>query len=404
MKRVCLLCFLCFCVSGAVCRANREWKPGYLVTHANDTLRGMIDYRGQGNDWADCIYKSSLETQEQKYFPQEIKWILYDSGLSFKSVKLKNQKVDGCFFVRSLVEGARSLSYLEMEITGDSTYACYVLENKETGKVITLNNRKQGAGTFSMYRKQMATALSVFFDHHPVMEKELERFSFSHSYLVNLFVKYNDVVCNDRSCVVYAEPERVPRRFFLSVYGGTQLTGTIDEDSPFFMVYGIGSAKLEPVVGLTASMSLDKHSDRILLNLGLGISPSTIRMKPEYASFDYRSLHIQNTLSVDIRWLNAKFRPFIGLGLYQQFVADLKNNLPEEITLSDRTTIDFTESIPKYNAGIILSAGVDIKTARKGSIPIRLTKYSNIAAATSANDLYRHSYLQLTIGYTFQLK
>ena len=124
MKRVYLLCFLCFWISGVVCLANREWKPGYLVTHANDTLRGMIDYRGQGNDWADCIYKPSLEAQEQTYSPQEVQWIVYDSGLSFKSVKLKNQKVDGYFFVRSFVEGARSLSYLEMEITGDSTYAC----------------------------------------------------------------------------------------------------------------------------------------------------------------------------------------------------------------------------------------------------------------------------------------
>ncbi len=345
-----------------------------------------------------------MEAQEQNYSPGQIKWIVYDSGLSFKSLKLKNQKIDGSFFVRSLVEGARSLSYLEMEITSDSVYACYILENRETGKIITLNDRMRNADNFSKYRKQMATVLRAFFEYHPVMEKELEEFNPSHSYLVNLFVKYNNVVCQDQSCVAYAEPQRIPRRFFLSVYGGAQLTGAISEDSPFFMVYGLGSAKLEPVVGLTASMSLDKHSDRVLLNLGLGMSPSSIRMRPEYASFNYRSLHIQNTLSLDVRWLNAKFRPFIGLGLYQQFVVNLKNDLPEEITLSDLSTIDFTGSIPSYNAGVILSAGVDIQTAHKGSIPIRLTKYSDVAAATSKSDLYRYSYIELTIGYTFQLK
>lgn len=312
-----LVCVATCLVISADLFAGKEWKSGYLVTNSNDTLRGLIALRGNGNNWENCLYKMTPDASEQLFTPNEVRCFLYDSKLFYKSMDIHTGRVNRRMFVRSLVDGLCSLSNLEMQIDADSTYNLFLAQKEENGKVIVLPEIKK----FKLYAtntKRMKATLNVLFENHPFMQRDLDKLDLSINCLVRIFKKYNDVVCNDTNCVVYYEPKKVPRKFYFSVYGGPRITGTLAQGEPIDLLYKLNSKKMSYIVGAMGSMTLDKHANRSLLNVGLAFSPLSMSQDDRYA----RMLDL--SVGLDIR-INDKHSIPVRLSRYADLLGILSS-------------------------------------------------------------------------------
>lgn len=369
----------------------KEWKPGYLITHENDTLHGLIAYTGGGNEWEYCTFKSNSEAEEQAFLPKDIKSYTYDSGLCFKSMNVTVGKMKGLYFVRSLVDGVCSISNLNVEVTSDSVYTIYIIENKELDKSIRIPAED---AAFSIYRKRMKSVLKPFFNHHPLMMAEMKKSNLTIKELVPLFRKYNDLICARETCVTYEENKKNPPRFFISARLLFQYAGIPRFNHPKQSSNSVRLCDLKFNMGIEAvgSMTLLKHYDFLLLNAGLGFSPLSLYTNPvKSQSLRFKGIGITNTLSLEAHWFHKRISPFVEFGGFQTGAVS---------TGKTRELYRFK----KYYLGIMASIGVDIRIDGKHSIPIRLSLYEPIY-----NDKYDYSHIrpgryQLAIGYTFRIR
>lgn len=253
-------------------QANKEWKPGYIITLSNDTLNGWVAFHEVGNNWKYCNFRTGLHEQEQVFTPYELRKYGVDSAFCYKSLEINNGKIEGKYFVRSLVEGVRNLSFLEMEICADSVYKLYIAENTENGKITFLPEIKKKETSYNLNRQRMKVSLDVFLGHHELMQEDLNRLQLSPQYLTGIFQKYNVLVCHDGGCVVYAESARGNTKYYLAIQTGVQWAG-VPGNSAFASVFGLSSIKMLPMVGVTGSITLSKYSERALLNVGLAVAP-----------------------------------------------------------------------------------------------------------------------------------
>lgn len=376
---------------------GKEWKPGYAVTYSNDTLRGLIAYSGGGKEWEYCTLKSDENAAEQFFLPSDIKKYTYESGLCYKAMNIQVGKMKGLYFVRSIVEGLYSLSYLNIEFDADSTYSVYLLENGKDNKTFRI---PAGDMSYSSYRKRLKSVLLPFFNNDPVMKTELENSNLTVKGLVSVFEKYNSLVCGEESCVTYAEIKKTPPRFFISTRLLFQYAGIPGfDESKRVNFLRLGNLKFNAGAEIVGSITLMKHSDLLLLNLGLGFMPLSLYPEsyrrtppviPHRPASDTprkpRGLTLTNNLSLEVHWFNKRVSPSLEFGVHQ--LGALISNGQE---------------IRKYYFGFFASAGLDIQINEKCAIPIRFGVYQTFSNG-SDNAEIRSGRYQLSVGYTFRTK
>lgn len=373
------------------CSLAKEWKPGYLITNKNDTLHGLIAYSGDGNEWENCTFKSNTCAEEQSFLPKDIKSFTYDSGLCYKSMNVTVGKMKGMYFVRSLVEGVCSISNLDVDVSPDSIYTIYIIENKETHKTIRIPAEDPA---FLIYKKRLRSVLKPFFNNHPLMTAELKKSNLSIKELIRLFKKYNDLICIRETCVTYEENKKNPPRFFISARLLFQYAGIPQINHPGYRENAISlrDFKFNMGVGIVGSMTLLKHYDLLLLNVGLDISPLSFSTDPNKKQLlRSKGIGITNTLSLEAHWFNKVISPFIEVGGFQT------GAIPTGQTRKPAR-------IKKYYLGVMLSVGADIQVNRKHSIPVRFSLYEPIYNAKYKYSDIRPGRYQLAIGYTFQIR
>ena len=64
--------------------AQQDFRPGYIVTSASDTLRGEVDYRGDIALSELCRYRNGSE-QPREFEPEDIRAYGFADGRSFVS-------------------------------------------------------------------------------------------------------------------------------------------------------------------------------------------------------------------------------------------------------------------------------------------------------------------------------
>ena len=108
MKKTIILSSLLFVVTAVVAKVNPQ--KGYIITNHNDTIPGIIDYRGDSKNAYICMFRADEEQAFKKYTPQEIKgYRLADGGIYYITRTFPVNGEDKTFFAEFLLEGAISL-------------------------------------------------------------------------------------------------------------------------------------------------------------------------------------------------------------------------------------------------------------------------------------------------------
>ncbi len=109
-KRYRRFLFLLLAVSlgGAAAFAQADFRPGYVVTNAGDTLRGEIDYRGNILMGRQCTFRAGRGTDEVRYSPAELVAYHFDEGRYFQSRRVDGERL---VFLEVLVQGELDVYY-----------------------------------------------------------------------------------------------------------------------------------------------------------------------------------------------------------------------------------------------------------------------------------------------------
>ncbi|HUW07656.1 MAG TPA: hypothetical protein VMW01_15515 [Williamwhitmania sp.] len=213
MKRRGLL-ILGFVFITGILAAQKNFRPGYVIKAAGDTLIGEIDYRGDLLMGKICGFKTNAAADEVTYTPADIVGYRFNDGKYYVSKEVNGKMV----FVEYLVKGYLNLYYLRDD-NGDH----YFLRKGDTDLVEIPYEEgirvKDGKEYFYKSTKHIGV-LNYFTQEVPELQSRIASMrTLDHDNLKKLVENYNNKVGKDQACIVF-EKVRPSLKVELEVLGG----------------------------------------------------------------------------------------------------------------------------------------------------------------------------------------
>jgi hypothetical protein len=181
---------------------QNNFRPGYYITWENDTIFGLIDYRGEVKNSGFCLFKKDETSEPKRFEPSEIQAYRFTDSKYYitRTIHLKGQEKQ--VFLEFLVDGITNL-YFYHNINNYS----YFVEDKN-GKWIELTNEmktehRDGKGQVQKNTNRYIGQLKATFADCNEIQALVDRAQLGHKSLINLTKSYHDYVCNNEECIVY---------------------------------------------------------------------------------------------------------------------------------------------------------------------------------------------------------
>jgi hypothetical protein len=182
--------------------AQTDFRPGYIITNNNDTIKGLIDYRGDSRNSQICVYKENESTASKEYLPGQIKAYRF---LESKYYVSKNILADGLkkdLFLEFLVNGIADLYYYR----GPNDDIHYFIEKRD-GQLFELKNTevqiKKNDVEYLQEKKEYIGLLKYALADCPQLFGTIENSTLGTKSLVNITKKYHNYVCDGEKCIIY---------------------------------------------------------------------------------------------------------------------------------------------------------------------------------------------------------
>lgn len=355
--------------------AQSNYRDGYIITLAKDTIKGHIDLRTDRSNSKICRFKYDLDSEEQVYRPGEIEGYRFISDGKF--YVSKNMTIDGVteiLFVEYLVQGTMSLYYLS-----NSNFYHFLLTNAAGEERLVSINRTQKNETYLKDIRLVRGKLNDFLGNRPELKKLILNISDSNSKnnMTELLKAYNDLVCppGKTSCIIFEYDRN--QHFFATEF--SILAGAYN-DRPNMSDYFYPGVILEatfPYLGIRFSVKSPRLSNRFFVDLCLGYSYFKYdQIIPcSYSVYDYMidvSRHMLH-FNGNLRYLFLKNRlsPYLEGGFSYKYV--LTGSVYDGFFSATENKFiyqnRFTKGFLGYNAGI----GLNFKTIKDQSIFTSIT-------------------------------
>jgi hypothetical protein len=332
--------------------AQKDFKPGYVITNDEDTLYGLINLRSNFSNSRKCIYKKDKDAEEETFMPGEIKAYRIENHkyYLFKAVEINGQT--GSYFLEYLVSGITDLYYLN---NPESEY--YFIEKE--GKLILLSNatimRENVDGTtYAFPSNQYIGVLKYEFRDAPELSKEINNTSFSYKSLIDITKKYHNSICKDYVCIDYSRSVKTSLRFESYIGMINSWIGMETSDEHIY--------DASPLMGFNFDIKPAKILQRWGLQIGLnyancnftGVFGNSLYTDIErsfkvHAAYSMIGLPLMIEYSFPVR----KIQPYLSAGYHNIFVIN-----PEwyaHRTEYEWWTID--SDFRDYQFGLLLGAG-----------------------------------------------
>ena len=184
MKRLILL-LITICIA-EFSFSQTDYRKGYVITNARDTLFGLVDYREKAKAYKSCDFKISKDQNAITYEPNSIVGYGFENDKFFQSreISIKNQPSQ-VVFLEVIVRGLVSLYKFEDTYfieKGNDGLQQLINETNEVyveGKRV-LKNTNQHVGTINM----------LVFDCAEIRER-VQKIKLDERVLTNLIEDYN---------------------------------------------------------------------------------------------------------------------------------------------------------------------------------------------------------------------
>lgn len=100
--------------SASICFSQSDFREGYVITLANDTIHGLINNKGSFRNLKQCRFKPSRGAGVIDYTPEEIKaFRIYSAGY-YVSIEVEMNGKRELSFIEKLIEGIVDVFYFKV--------------------------------------------------------------------------------------------------------------------------------------------------------------------------------------------------------------------------------------------------------------------------------------------------
>lgn len=286
------------CVEGLLAQA--DFRKGYVVTYANDTLYGEIDYRGNRAMGRICVFRTPAG-DEVEYTPYDIVAYRFVDSKYYVSKQVEQRKL----FLEMLVQGELNV-YFYKDADGEHYYlekadmplSEIPFEKQEIvqeGYVYTRSNRHYGM-------------LTLYTQDAPALQPDIKRIKeLSPRNMVTLAQKYHDAVCDDYTCIVYEK--QLPKvRVDVELAGGTFNIMSNDLLGQYRGAWALQT-------GAYAHVWLPRDNERLFFRTGLVSNVFPNMTQKGNLLLDEGNSLIKIPVSFEYQYSKGVFRPRASYGL-----------------------------------------------------------------------------------------
>lgn len=383
----------------------QNFTKGYILKKDGNRIDGWIAYRTDKLNATECLFKSELNNESEKFYPSDIlEYHLTDARDGDKyyiSKTVKIEKEDKTVFLDFLLQGVMNLYYY-----AGSSQKYYLLESDgEEILAITQNPEfvYQGAdkgiyyGTDTKYKG----FLKYQFKDYPEIAKMTDDTDFSHKSMIKLVKAYHDQTCeSEEECVVFAgKGAQSSIKVKFSAYAGINYISSFEVAQMILVERDFTATKVTPVVGAQVNLYLPRLSNSVSFFADLSLSNLKGESKKVTNSSD--NILSFSTLVASLKggfrytYPKGKIRPMVEggatyTGLFNKDL-DFENNLTGAKDVREN-------QLAKGYLGIYLGAGVDFKLAKENFIFCRVVFEKNWYSTGSSHQV---DIIGVRAGYTF---
>ncbi len=235
-----------------VLNAQSDFRAGYVIENATDTIFGEIDYRGDLIMSSTCKFKDQNK-KVQSYSPTDISGFRFIDGKYYVSREVDSKTV----FLEYLIKGQVSI-YYQRDDAGDH----YYIESKNEG----LTEIPYEEGVKMVDNKQMYYAttrhtglLAHFMIDAPNFQKRIQSIKKpEHRTLIKLAKDYHYAVCDNEECIIYERKQPFLRMSVEGIMGRTK-----------FASFRESNIKSDFQTGIITRLGISRINEKLHLRTGL---------------------------------------------------------------------------------------------------------------------------------------
>ena len=387
-----------------------NYKAGFIITLANDTVYGKINDGGKIRNSKICLFKETKGKKTIKYLPGEIKAYRFKNDKYYCSEKVLFKGTYKSVFLEVLLDGCLNLYY----DWHNKSMSYYI--KKDDGLVIGLINMELDIKThdyghlafnnyddvkIAVYKDTLA---SVFRDSKKI-KNQIFNIDYNSKSLLAITTEYINETCNANKCITYTKDlNKYKPRF--GIYSGINFSEiTFLTFKNFYSEnFNISNAKSSVFktypIGLFLNFPLPLINDR--LSFQFEFSTTSL----DYRQSLYDAPNFTNNLTIQSRTFGIpvllKYEikrkivsPSLAIGKSTNFVL---NSMVNAEYLSDLSL----HSYPK--GGMFFEFGLDYKLSDKISLfsNLRVESFKNIVIV--GKNLLTYRSILNTYNYQFDYK
>jgi len=310
--------------------AQSNFKPGSVITNANDTLRGYIDYRTDEMNTRICRFKTNLNDKEaQSFAPGEIAGFRFtDEGKFYvtRTIEIiagQPQTV----FLEFLVKGMLNLFYFP---DAESKQDFFIFEDREGNMTYTTQRPAQIVGNdsgraFFSEDMRFRNIIAYRFPEFKPVQQEVQNMAFDRSSMINFVRNYHNAVCTSgEECIVFEGRKNNPIvkwDFFVS--GGMEYQTFKDS----YRGHNQTTTKIAPLLRAGVEFSFPRWQKSLSALLSIyatkmsGNFNYTYEARPTYYSYwiynaehDFSANKIGSDFAIRYTYHKGKVRPYVQVG------------------------------------------------------------------------------------------
>jgi hypothetical protein len=213
MKKTFFIFFTLF-FSVALSMAQTNPKPGYIITNAGDTVRGILDFRTNQVLSKKCVFQANGESESKTYKPGEIESFRFDhNGKYFVTRRLNIFGAPELYFAEFMVQGMMNLYCVA------DKYDEYFFFEREDGEMEMLTNRSHLSSSSLedenerlQEKKEQFGRVKILLQNSLKAADDMNKLDMTRKELVNVVRDYHKDVCTDGgTCIVYEYKEEADK-------------------------------------------------------------------------------------------------------------------------------------------------------------------------------------------------
>ncbi|ANW97362.1 hypothetical protein AXE80_14125 [Wenyingzhuangia fucanilytica] len=314
--------------------SQTDFREGYLINKSNDTIYGLIDYKGNRANAMKCVYKKNIHSNSVTYTPEDINGYRFKNSKYYvsKSIVIDNKPTQ--LFLEYLINGIVDIYYY---MNYNDRFYFISDENDQLHELkINENEFHRNGKLYKKDSKEYIGVLKYIFQDSPKISKETEKTTLNHKSLINISLKYHNEVCKGDECIIYEKKVSKTKQSFGILTGINLLSHAKSKKNIYYTKNKQFGNEFVPSIGVFYKINIPYISEKTYFQYegtysNINLKTSTLYIEPTYR-INYLSdknisrKSFNNSFNFRHEYIKGRIKPTFQLGMYVNYFFKKENN------------------------------------------------------------------------------